>query len=142
MASHSQANVDCVPANSDRRITEGIRRAIAALQPDLMWAVSVGEAHPIIPRQFQPAIRTDIGHDLGARKTPGIELLIPCRVERVYPINPLAVTADFNHLRPAAKRLAVGMRRAPRDPADMHGAGQLRLGGVADRALPHLSGSP
>src|SRR4029077_8485125 len=130
MASHSQADVDCEPANSDRRIAERVRRAIAAFQPDLMWAVSVGEAHPIIPRQFQPAIRTDIGHDLGARKTSGIELLIPCRVERVCPINPLPGTADFNHLRPAAKRLAVGMRRAPRDPADMPGACQLRLCGA------------
>src|SRR3974390_526108 len=142
MASHSQADVDCAPANSDRRIAEGIRRTIAALEPDLVRAVSVGEAHPIIPRQFQPAVRTDIGHDLGPRKAAGIELVIPSRVERVGPIDALAVTADFNHLRTAAERLAVRMGRAARDPADVHGARQLWFARIADVVLPHLAGSP
>src|SRR5262245_5091275 len=112
MASHSQADVVSNPAKSDRWITERIRRAVAAFKPDLVRAIAVGEAHPKILGELQTAVWTDIGHDLGARHSVRIELVIPRRIERVGPVDPLAVTADFNHLRTAGIWLAVRMRRA------------------------------
>src|SRR5260370_6849570 len=88
-------------SNSNRRIAERIGRAVAALKPDLMRPVSIGEAHPVVLCQLKAAARARIGHDLGARHSVGIELVIPRRVERVGPIHSLAVATDLYHRRTA-----------------------------------------
>src|ERR1700751_3396222 len=102
-----------------------------------MRAVSGGEAYKVVACELQAAIRASIGHDLYARHSLRIELVIPGRIERVGPIDPLAVAADLHHLRTAGIGLAVGVRRAARDAADMHRARQLGLSGIADVVLPH-----
>src|SRR6202022_376020 len=80
-------------SNSNRWIAERIRRAIAALEPDLMRPVSVREAHPVVLCQIEATARVRVGHDLSAWHSAGIELVVPCRIERVGPVDPLAVTA-------------------------------------------------
>src|ERR1700730_19286465 len=87
----------CNP-RSNRRVAERIRRAIAALEPDLMCPVSVREAHPVVLCQLETAACGRIGHDLRAWHSVWIELVVPRRVERVGPIDPLPVTANLNHL--------------------------------------------
>src|SRR5260370_42451213 len=109
-------------SNSNRRIAERIGRAVAALKPDLMRPVSIGEAHPVVLCQLKAAARARIGHDLGARHSVGIELVIPRRVERVGPIHSFAVATDLYHLRTARIRLAVRVRRTADNAADAHGA--------------------
>src|ERR1700730_9194048 len=94
-------------SNSNRRIAERIRRAIAALEPDLMRPVSLREAHPVVLRQLEAAARFRMGHDLVARPTASTELVVPRRVERVGPVDPLAVAANLDHLRTACIYLAV-----------------------------------
>src|ERR1700728_2725889 len=112
---------------SSRRIAERIRRAVTALEPDLMRAVSVWETDKVVLRQFQAAVRTSDRHDLGSGDAVGIELIVPSGIERVRPIDALAVTADLDHLRAAGKGVAIRMRRAPSDAADPNGARELGL---------------
>src|SRR5207342_1229205 len=64
-------------SNLNRWIAERIRRAIAALKPDLMRPVSVREAHPVVLCQLKAAARVRIGHDLSAWYAVLIELIIP-----------------------------------------------------------------
>src|SRR4029077_17024044 len=97
-------------SNSNRWVAERIRRAIAALKPDLMRPVSVGEAHPVVFCQLEAAARVCIGHDLRAWHAIWIELVVPRRIERVGPVDPLAVTANLDHLRTSCIRLAARVR--------------------------------
>src|SRR5262249_39366347 len=105
--------------NLDRWITERIRRAVAALKPDLMSPVSIRKTHPVFFRKLEAAARVRIGHDLSAWHAIGIELVVPCRIQRVGPVDPLAVAANLHHLRPACVRFAVGMFRTASNAADM-----------------------
>src|SRR3984893_1541167 len=129
-------------SNSNRWIAERIRRAIAALESNLMRPVSVREAYPVVLCQLEAAARVRIGHDLSAWHAVGIELVVPRRVERVGPIDPLAVAADLNHLRTACIHLAVRVRCAASNAADVDRARKLRLPRVRDIVLTHLAGSP
>src|SRR4029077_1447001 len=88
-----------LPSNSNRWVAERIRRAIAALKPDLMRPVSVRKAHPVVLCQLEAAARVRIGHDFSGWHAAGIELVIPRRIERVGPVDPLAITTDLDHLR-------------------------------------------
>src|SRR5262249_27444810 len=128
--------------NLNRWIAERIRRAIAALKSDLMRPVSVTEAHEIVLCQLETAACVRIGHDFSAWYAFGIELVVPCRVERVGPVDPLAVTANLDHLRTASIRLSVRVARTTSDAADVDGACKLWLPRVGDVVLAHLAGSP
>src|SRR4029434_6931458 len=64
------------------------------------------------------------------------------RVERVGPVDPLAITANLDHLRTACIRLAAPVGRAASDAADVDRASKLRLSRVGDVVLTHLAGSP
>src|SRR5208282_2540790 len=127
---------------SSRWIAERIRRAVAAVEPDLMRPVSVRETYPVVLRQLQAAGRAGDRHDLGAWHAVGIELGVPRGIERVGPVDPFAVTADLDHLWAACKGLAVRVGRAANDAADMDGARELGLPRFADVVLTHLAGSP
>src|ERR1700730_11633659 len=129
-------------SNSSRRITERIRRAVAAFEPDLMRPVSVGEAYPVILSQFQPAVLAHAGHDLSARHSVGIELVVPRRIERVGPVNPLAVTTDLDHLRTACIRVAARVRRAAGNTTEADRACKLWFPWIGDIVLSHLASSP
>src|ERR1700677_4643361 len=107
-----------------------------------MRAVSVWEAYPIVLRQFQAAGRVGGRHDLRSWDTVGIELIVPGGIERVRPVDALAVTADLDHLRAAGKSVAIRMRRAPGDAPDSDGARELGLPRFGDVVLTHLAGSP
>src|SRR3954466_10217236 len=100
-----------------------------------MRAVSVGETHPIVARQFKSTAWARMRHDLGARHAVGIELVVPRRIERVRPVNALAVTTDLDHLRTACICMAVRVRRTACNAADMDRAGKLRLPWIGDVVL-------
>src|ERR1700733_11617294 len=71
---------------------------------------------------------------LGAARTGGIE--------RVGPVDALAVTADLDHLRAASVGVAVWMGRVARDAPDPNGAGELGFPRFGDVVLTHLARSP
>src|SRR6266403_2729335 len=143
-ASQSTAGVQssAVYPRSNRRVAERIRRAIAALEPDLMRPVSVREAHPVVLCQLEAAARVRIGHDLRPRHSVGIELVVPRRVERVGPVDTLAVTANLDHLRTAGIQLAARVGGTASDAADVYRTRKLRLPRICDVVLTHLTGSP
>src|SRR5262245_36575636 len=124
---------------SDRWIAERIRRAVAALKPDLMRAVSVREAHPVVLCQLEAAARVRMGHDFSAWHAIGIELVVPGRVKRVGPVDPLSVTADLDHLRATSINVAARVGRTTSDAANMNRARKLRLPRVGDVVLTHLA---
>src|SRR5208282_720535 len=107
-----------------------------------MRPVSVREAHPVVLRQLEAARRASDSHDRGSGHACGIELVVPGGIKRVGPVDPLAVTADLDHLWAACKGLAVRMGRAPNDAADMDGARELRLPWFGGVVLAHFAGSP
>src|ERR1700722_3955377 len=107
-----------------------------------MRPVTLGEAHPVVLCQLEATARICIGHHLGARYSIGIELVVPCRVERVGPIYPFAIATDLDHLRSASIGLAGWVRRAADNAADVDRARKLRLSRVGDFVLTHLAGSP
>src|SRR5215470_3734275 len=107
-----------------------------------MRVVSVREAHPKVLCQCEAATRVRIGHDLNARRSTGIELLIPRRVERVGPVDPLPVTANLDHLRAACIRVSVRVGRTASDAAEMDRPRKRRLPWLGDVVLTHLAGSP
>src|SRR3979409_869099 len=106
-----------------------------------MRAVSVGEAYPVVLCQLEAAAWTCIGHDLGARHSLGIKLVVPRRVERVGPVHSFAVAADLYHLRAARIRPTVRVRRAGNDAADAHRACKPGLPRFGDIVLTHLAGA-
>ena len=55
-------------------------------------------------------------HDLGSWDAIGIELIVPGGIERVRPVDALAVTADLDHLRAARVSAAVRVGHAPAMP--------------------------
>src|SRR5262249_40964910 len=107
-----------------------------------MCPVSVREAHPVVCCQVEAATGVCIRHDLSARYDVGIELVVPGRIQRVGPIDPLAITADLDHLRATGIRLAAGMGRTAGDAADVDGTRKLRLPGLGDVVLTHFTGAP
>src|SRR6266511_2845338 len=107
-----------------------------------MRAVSIRKAHEIVLCQLETAACVRIGHDLSPWYAIGIELVVPCRVERVGPVDPLAVTANLDHLRTASIRLAVWVRRTTSDAADVDRACQLSLPLGCYVLLAYLSGLP
>src|ERR1700720_4569820 len=140
--STSGVQSSAVHPRSNRRVAERIRRAITPLEPDLMCPVSVREAHPVVLCQLKAAAGVRIGHDLRARHSVGIELVVPRRVERVGPVDPLAVTANLDHLRTACTHLATRVWPTASDAADVDRARKLWLPRVGDIVLTHLAGSP
>src|SRR6266540_7545507 len=106
-----------------------------------MRPVSVREAHEIVLCQLEAAACVRIGHHFSAWYAVGIELVVPRRVERVGPVDPLAVTADLDHLRTACIHLAARVWRTASDAADVDRARKLRLPLVSDVLLTHLAES-
>src|SRR3984885_12415029 len=76
------------------------------------------------------------------RDAVGIELIVPGGIERVGPVDALAVTADLDHLRAASVGFAVWMGRVARDAPDPNGAGEVWFPRFGDVALTHLARSP
>src|SRR5262249_28785083 len=121
---------------------ERIRRAVATLKPDLVRPVSVREAHPILLCEFEATGCVRIGHDLNTRHSVGIELVVPGGVERIGPVNPLAVTADLDHLRTAWIGLAARVGCTASNATEVDRTRKLRVSRVSDVVLTHLAGSP
>src|SRR5262249_12603172 len=126
----------------NRWIAERVSRAVAALEPDLMRPVSVREIHPKVFGERKSAAGIRVGHDFNPGHAVRVELVVPRRVKRVRPINPLAITADLNHLGASGKRLAVRMGRAAGDAAKVDRARELWFFWIGDVVLTHLAGSP
>src|SRR5262249_12259298 len=107
-----------------------------------MRPISVRKVHPVVRCKLEAAARVRIGHDLSAWNSVGIELVVPRRVERVGPVDPLAITANLDHLWTACIRLAAWVGRTANDAADVDRAHKLRLPGLGNVELTHLAGSP
>src|SRR5262245_57716927 len=103
-----------------------------------MRPVSVREAHPIVLCEFEAAGCVRISHDLGSRHSVGIELVVPGRVERIGPVNSLAVTADLDHLRTAYIRLAARVGGTANDAADVDRTRKPWLPRIGDVVLTQL----
>ena len=74
----------------------------------------------------------------------GIELRIDRAVERVGEIDPPAVAADLDHLRPAVQRPVLRPDAPPATtmPPILHLAGQLRVERIGHVVLLHVAGAP
>src|SRR3979411_1924498 len=73
-----------------------------------------------------------------------IELLVPCRIERVRKVNSLAIATHLSHLRSAVQR-KIGitrMWRSTNDSADLEYGCQLRAIRNRDIVTAQLSRSP
>src|SRR5438128_1115940 len=93
------------------RVAERIRRAVAALQVNLMRTFALERDEKIrIERDAAGRVDVDLGDP--SANAVGIELLVQRRVERVGHVDTAAVTADFEHLRRAIDLAGLGMRRA------------------------------
>ena len=75
------------------------------------------------------------------RAQPGIELVVPGRVQRVGDVEPAAVERELEHLRAAAE-LAAGVASAAEHAAELQPAGQPRVGRVGDVVLAQVAVQP
>src|SRR5262245_13914008 len=113
-----------MPPDSARRaslvigIAVGIRRSVAALQPNLMGTQPV-ELQEEFLIQLHPASRIRVNLYHPALYAIRIKLLVPRRIQRVGVVNALPVPADLHHLRPAVQCLLRFFRMccAPDDSA-------------------------
>src|SRR5262245_18796538 len=85
------------------RIAVRIRRAVAALQPHLMRELTLRPGDKELRVEGNAARRIDVELDHPAVETALVELRVDRAVERIGEIDPLAVAADLDHLRPAGK---------------------------------------
>src|SRR5207245_8021859 len=110
------------------RIAVRVRGGVAALQTHLMRPVAVRPLDEEFPVQLHAPGRLRIDLDHPALDPVRIELVVDRAVERVREVDPLAITADLDHLRPAVERpLACWVRGARYDAADPQPTGEPRL---------------
>src|SRR3954467_10269098 len=102
-----------------RRIAERIRRAVTALEPDLMRSVAVRELDKEVLIEAQPAVLSRIGLDHGRRNAGLIELVVPRGIQGVRPMSSPAVAAYFAHLGPPPVIAAARVPAFTRDPANV-----------------------
>ena len=105
---------------------EDLRRAVAALEAHLVRSRgtvgSVVEVDEEVGVDLHPALGRAVDAQQ-PRAQPGIELVVPGRVERVGDVEPAPVQGQLDHLRPAAQ-LAAGVARLAEQPAEPEPAGQ------------------
>src|SRR5262249_47611440 len=126
------------------RIAIGVGRAVAALQPHLVWPVALRPVDEEFRVEANAAFGLGIELDHPAVNAVGIELRIDRPIEGVGEIDPPPVAADLDHLR-AAVELAVlgaGMDGARNDAADAHFPGQLGIERIGDVILLEVAGAP
>src|SRR6478752_6411867 len=80
------------------RVAIGVRRAIAALQPDLMRTMRFwpGDEKPLIERDAALGLGVELDHP--AFDPFRIELIVDRPIERVGEIDPAPIAADLDHL--------------------------------------------
>src|SRR5207248_11546520 len=105
-----------------RREAVRIRRGVAALEADLVRALTVVLDEEVRLHGEAAAVGLGVELDHPAADALGVELDVPARVERVGQVDALAVTADRDHLRPAVQRARRGMRSVADDAAEVDGA--------------------
>src|SRR5262245_34241025 len=124
------------------RETVRIGAGVAPLEMDLVRTHPV-ERHESCAIQLEAAVGTHISLREPAFDPVWIELLVPRAIQRVGHVDPLAVTADLDHLRRAVERL-IGprrMRRAPGDSSEPDRAGLDRIERIGDVELLQLAGA-
>src|SRR5918994_1904035 len=92
-----------------------------------MRPVAVRELDIELLVECQPPSLADISLDHCCRNPVDIELIVPSRVQRVRPVDALAVAADLHHLRPTAISPPFWTPRLAHVPADMDRARQFWL---------------
>src|SRR5215469_3061571 len=109
------------------RITEGIRRAVAALEPHLMRQLSLRPLDEEFGIEGDAAVGLGVELHHPAVEPAVVELRVDRAVKRVGEIDALPVAADLDHLRPTAELavLRARMAGARDDAADPHLAGEL-----------------
>ena len=139
----------CAPVKENRwsRVAVGVARGVTALQPDLVNPaaaehVSFGE-EPLVERD--PAVGR-AGIELGHPRADSlrVELVVPRAVQGVRHIHAPSVTADLDHLRPAAQRNARfgRVRGLSGDAAEPHRSGLPWVERIADVVLLELPRPP
>src|SRR6266852_4790663 len=126
------------------RVAVGVGRAVAALEPHLVWTVRLRPLHEELLVEGDTTILLGVELDHPAVDAVGIELRVNGAVERVGEVDASAVPADLNHLRAAAECavLGAGMRGPGDDAADPHLAGELGVERVGDVILLQIAGAP
>ena len=106
-----------------------------------MRSVSVGELDPEIFIQVDATVGANVGLYHRARHPIRIELVVPGRIKRISPVDPLAIAADLDHLRPRRMPCRLGERLVARcrQYAPTRPAWAL---GIANVVLAHLAGAP
>ena len=107
-----------------------------------MRPISLGELDPEILIQLDATVGANVGLYHRARHSVRIELVVPRRIERISPVDPLPIAADFDHLRPATECLAIRVRGPSRDATNMHRSGQFGRARIANVVLAHLACAP
>src|SRR5262245_29792570 len=113
----ASASRNCPSLVIDARLDPDIRRAVATQEANLVRPCGSCRLRPKIDTeilvQLHPA-RLRIAIDLQQRRALfsdlRIELIVPARKERVGDVQPLAVEAELQHLRPAGDLLALHRR--------------------------------
>src|SRR4051794_9044875 len=85
-------------------VAVGVRRAVAALQPDLMRKVTLRPVEEELRVAGDPTVLADVELDHPAVQALVVELLVDGAIERVGEVDAPAVAADLDHLRPAGER--------------------------------------
>src|SRR5437773_6090633 len=71
-----------------------------------------------------------------------IELVVPCLVEPIRDIDPLAIAADLDHLRATVERTRCRMRGPANDPAEVHRPRLLGAERIRHVVLQEFAGAP
>src|ERR687891_1033941 len=133
----------CAISAAASRVAVRVRGRVTALQAHLMRPVAVRPLDEELPVQLDAPVRLRIDLDHPALDPVRIELVVDDAVERVREVDPLAVTADLDHLRPAVERpRAPGVGRPRDDTPDPESAGELRLERVRHVVLLQVARAP
>src|SRR5262245_25914165 len=126
------------------RVAVGVGRAVAPLQPDLVRQLAFWPVDEEFWIEGDAAVRVGVELHHPAVKTVLVELAVDGAVKRVGEIDPAAIAADLDHLRPAPDLavLGAGMPGAGDDAADAHLPGEFWVKRVGDVILLEVAGSP
>src|SRR5262245_20362239 len=126
------------------RIAVGVRRAISALQPDLMRQLTFRPIDEEFRIECDATLALGVELDHPAVEPALVQLRIDRAIKGVGEIDASAVTTDFHHLRAAAEVAVLGRRMpgARNDAADPDLAGKLGTERVGYIVLLKIAGAP
>src|SRR5262245_17664970 len=135
-ASNSHGQDGVIPASrvpSRSRVAIRVGCGVAALQSHLVGQMTYRRLDKESPGQVASALELGVDLDHPALDPVGVELRVDRAIERIGEIDPPAVAADLDHLRPAIEGSGMlGMAGTRDHAADAQLADQFWLKRVAD----------